>query len=83
MIRHRSDNALVEVLVNPQSQTVKDSLRVILTQASPAKAVIFAGYVFQGTTAWVVQDDLFSFASFNQVSVASVFSILVEITVVL
>ena len=70
LIRHRSDNLAIEVLINPQSQTVKDSLKAILTQLSPAKAIIYAGYAFQGTAAWVVQDELFTFAAFNQVGVA-------------
>ena len=70
LIRHRSDNLAIEVLINPQSQTVKDSLKAILTQLSPVKAIIYAGYAFQGTAAWVVQDELFTFTSFNQVGVA-------------
>ncbi|XP_076443645.1 uncharacterized protein LOC143282070 [Babylonia areolata] len=67
IIRHRSEYSAVELLINPQAQTVKESLKAILTQLSATKLVIYAGYAFQGTAAWVVQDDLFSFATFNQV----------------
>ncbi|PVD20059.1 hypothetical protein C0Q70_20553 [Pomacea canaliculata] len=67
LIRHRSDSLAVEVLINPQAQSVKKSIRGILTQLSPIKLVIFAGYAFQGTGAWVLQDDTFSFATFAQI----------------
>ncbi|KAL8577433.1 hypothetical protein ACOMHN_048068 [Nucella lapillus] len=67
IIRHRSENSVVDLLINPQAQTVKESLKVVLSLQSAAKLIIYAGYAFQGNAAWVVQDELFSFSTFNQV----------------
>ncbi|XP_076465745.1 uncharacterized protein LOC143297337 [Babylonia areolata] len=67
VVHYQSDKMVVELLVNPQALTVKESLRTLLTLPSPAKAVVFAGYCFHGNPAWVLQDDLFSFTTFCQV----------------
>ncbi|XP_041365673.1 microtubule-associated protein 1B-like [Gigantopelta aegis] len=67
IIRHKSDNIAVEILVNPQTVTVRRSLKSFLTIQSPHKFLIYAGHAFQGSGAWVLQDDVFTFANLAHV----------------
>ncbi|XP_046357199.2 microtubule-associated protein futsch-like isoform X1 [Haliotis rufescens] len=63
-IRHRSDNVAVEILVNPQAQTVRRCLKGFLKVACQLKFLLYAGHAFQGSGAWVLQDDVFTFSNF-------------------
>ncbi|KAL8606448.1 hypothetical protein ACOMHN_015537 [Nucella lapillus] len=65
-VHYQSDTTMVTVLISAQAQTVRDSLKVMLTSPCPAKAIVYAGYVVQGTAAWVMQDDMFSSSMFSQ-----------------
>ncbi|XP_005091094.2 microtubule-associated protein futsch isoform X2 [Aplysia californica] len=67
LIQHQSENLSVEILINPLAQSVKNSLKKLLIASSPTKYVLYAGHAFQGTGAWVLQDDTFSFSSLAQV----------------
>ncbi|KAH9520217.1 hypothetical protein Btru_060293 [Bulinus truncatus] len=67
IIQHQSDKIAVEILINPLAQTVKNSLKKILISPSETKYVIFAGNAFQGSGAWILQDDTFAFSNLVQV----------------
>ncbi|XP_059175389.1 microtubule-associated protein futsch-like isoform X2 [Physella acuta] len=66
-IQHNSDNLAVEILINPLSQSVKNSIKKLLIAQAPTKYIIYAGHAFQGTGAWVLQDDTFAFSNLAQV----------------
>lgn len=67
LIQHQSDKLTMEILVNPLTQSVKNSFKKLLILPSPNKYIVYAGHAFQGTGSWVLQDDVFSFNSFAQV----------------
>ncbi|XP_064609076.1 microtubule-associated protein 1B-like isoform X2 [Liolophura sinensis] len=67
VIRRSSPDVQVEILVNPQTGTVKMGLKTFLTTPSQHKHLIYAGHGFQGSGAWVLQDDIFTFTKFVQV----------------
>ncbi|CAL1537292.1 unnamed protein product [Lymnaea stagnalis] len=66
-IQHQSDNLAVEILINPLAQSVKNSIKKLLIASSPTKYIIYAGHAFQGSGAWVLQDDTFAFNNLAQV----------------
>ncbi|CAG5125847.1 unnamed protein product, partial [Candidula unifasciata] len=67
VIQKQTENLALEILVNPFAQTVKHSIKKLLTSPAPVKYIIYAGHVFQSSGAWVLQDDTFAFNSFSQI----------------
>ncbi|XP_013094852.2 microtubule-associated protein 1B-like isoform X1 [Biomphalaria glabrata] len=67
VIQHQSDKIAVEILINPLSQTVKNSIKKLLLSPSETKFIIYAGNAFQGSGAWVLQDDTFAFNNLAQI----------------
>ncbi|GFO14676.1 microtubule-associated protein futsch-like [Plakobranchus ocellatus] len=67
LIQHQSENLAVEILINPLAQSVKTSIKKLLIASSPTKYIIYAGHAFQGSGAWVLQDDTFAFSNLAQV----------------
>ncbi|RUS91760.1 hypothetical protein EGW08_000468 [Elysia chlorotica] len=67
LIQHSSENLGVEILVNPLAQSVKNSIKKLLIAPSPIKYIIYAGHAFQGSGAWILQDDTFAFNNLAQV----------------
>ncbi|XP_052795864.1 microtubule-associated protein futsch-like isoform X2 [Mya arenaria] len=66
VIRHSSEQVSVEILVNPQAQTVSLGVKAFLTTPSKHKHLIYAGHAFQGSGAWILQDDTFTYGNFAQ-----------------
>ncbi|KAL5005551.1 hypothetical protein ScPMuIL_019007 [Solemya velum] len=64
IIRHRTDHVAIEVLVNPQTPTVQHALKNLLQTETRHKHMIYAGHGFQGSGAWILQDDTFTFGYF-------------------
>ncbi|KAL3866604.1 hypothetical protein ACJMK2_043890 [Sinanodonta woodiana] len=64
VIRHVSERLATEVLVNPQTQTLKAALKNFLHTVTNYKHLIYAGHAFQGSGAWILQDDTFTFNNF-------------------
>ncbi|ESP05515.1 hypothetical protein LOTGIDRAFT_63713, partial [Lottia gigantea] len=61
LIRHGSDNVAVEILIDPQTQSVTNALKSFLVLPVPNKFLIFAGHAFKGSGDWVLQDGIFTF----------------------
>lgn len=67
IIEHTSDVLFTQILVNPQIQTVCNGLKKFLLSGSTYRQMIYAGHAMQGTGAWVLQDDVFTFNNFVHV----------------
>ncbi|XP_050403006.2 microtubule-associated protein 1B isoform X2 [Patella vulgata] len=67
LIRHSSDNVAVEILINPQTQSVTNSLKSFLILPVQHKFLLFAGHAFQGSGDWVLQDGVFTFKKLTHI----------------
>ncbi|XP_045216831.2 microtubule-associated protein futsch-like isoform X2 [Mercenaria mercenaria] len=67
VIRHSSEGLSTEILVNPQAQTVTIAVKNFLTTPTKHKHLIYSGHAFQGSGAWILQDDTFTFNNFAHV----------------
>ena len=54
----------IEVLIAPQTTTVKRALKNFLGAPVKYHHLIYAGHVLQGTGEWILQDDTFTFGDF-------------------
>ncbi|XP_060555499.1 microtubule-associated protein futsch-like isoform X2 [Ruditapes philippinarum] len=64
IIRHASESLSTEILVNPQAQTVTAAVKNFLVTPTKHKHLIYSGHAFQGSGAWILQDDTFTFNNF-------------------
>ncbi|KAL4227832.1 Methionine aminopeptidase 1B [Mactra antiquata] len=64
IIRHTSENLVVEILINPQTQTVTLGVKNFLSTPTKYKHLIYSGHAFKGSGAWILQDDTFTFHNF-------------------
>lgn len=67
MVQHVSDNLKLDVVVCGSHQTVCNKIRSLLLTPSKQRHLVFAGYAFQGSGDWVLQDDSLSFATFASI----------------
>lgn len=65
IIRHQSEKVAVEILVNPQTTSVTNGVKNFLSSPTQYKHMIYAGHAFQGSGAWILQDDTYTFSNFS------------------
>ncbi|XP_047740804.1 microtubule-associated protein futsch [Hyalella azteca] len=76
LVQYANEHMVVEVLINPQVNTVQQCLKNLLSSFTKHRHIIHAGYAFAGSGSWMLQDGTFSvadlFAAFNEYEVQRV-----------
>ncbi|KAF2358446.1 hypothetical protein FHG87_010798, partial [Trinorchestia longiramus] len=76
LVQYANEHLVVEVLINPQVNTVQQCLKNLLSSFTKHRHIIHAGYAFAGSGSWMLQDGTFSvadlFAAFNEYEVQRV-----------
>ncbi|XP_023235614.1 microtubule-associated protein futsch-like isoform X2 [Centruroides sculpturatus] len=64
LLQYSTELLAVEILVQPQVNTLKQCLKNLLVAVTGHKHLIHAGYAFSSTGSWILQDGTFSFGDF-------------------
>lgn len=67
VIQHYTNNLQVDILINPEIQTLHSKFRNLLKKNVKYRHIVYAGHVFQGSGSWILQDDRLSFSKFVSV----------------
>ena len=64
LLQHESDAISIHVLLNPRCVTVCSRLKSVLLSGVQYLHVIYSGYAVSDSVDWILQDDIFTAASF-------------------
>ncbi|XP_012532066.2 microtubule-associated protein futsch isoform X2 [Monomorium pharaonis] len=64
LIQYATENLVTEVLIHPQTNTLLQCIRNLLSSFTKHRHIIHAGYTFGGNGSWILQDGTFSLADF-------------------
>jgi len=68
VIERKTDGLQLDILVNPQVQTVIAKIRSLLLTPSQHRVLAYSGHAVQGSGDWILQDDTFSFQRFISIT---------------
>ncbi|XP_014670256.1 PREDICTED: microtubule-associated protein futsch-like [Priapulus caudatus] len=64
VLSHKSDHLTVEVILQAGMKAAKQGIKDLLMAASHYKYIVFSGFVFQGSGAWILSDGAFAIDDF-------------------
>ncbi|XP_026465009.1 LOW QUALITY PROTEIN: microtubule-associated protein futsch-like [Ctenocephalides felis] len=66
LIQYATENLVTEILIQPQTNTLVQCMRNLLSSFTRHRHIVHAGYAFQGNGSWILQDGTFSLSDFSE-----------------